>query len=244
METGQQLVATPQPVAHNPAVCGVCAGTVPADLWGSTVGDLSYEEMKRIMSGSWIMPPSTLYDFPHLQVKRGGIRHAFTPQREEETVTDKAVELLAQQRFEEAQEKAQAEAEAIVEKVKALNVASYNHNDKVMFTKTMPVQSGDEKTYTYLALRVVEGDKKMWFVTNRPSSLNDFAFESLLARDGGFVAFGQLAVMGPIKASNYMGWGADVNAPLTSNVKGAPVQTKYEDPTSTHAVGPAEPGEE
>jgi hypothetical protein len=181
-----------------------------------------------------IAPPSAIYDVGvewvapgryTIQMSRTG-RLFVVPLREEETVTDKAVELLVQRRFEEAQERAQAEAEAIVEKVTALNVTSYGDGAKVVFTKLMPLRDGTTKTYTYLALRVVEGDKKLWFVTGQPGGLADGQFESLLARDGGF--------------GEFMGWGADArpregmsehtfggnqpdDAPLTSNFKGAPV---------------------
>lgn len=178
----------------------------------------------------WYAPAMLVYDIGDVRLESGRYtinmgpkgRLFVAPQREEEKMTDKAVELLAQQRFEEEQEKAHAEAEAIVAKVKALQVGSYVNGDKVMFTKSLSLRDGSLKTYTYLALRVIE-DKKMWFVTGQQGPMTDFAFETLLARDGGFGVFTGLALLGPPQASNYMGWGADVNAPITSAMRGAPV---------------------
>lgn len=104
----------------------------------------------------------------------------------ERKVNDKAVALLQEQRFDEAQRVEYEKANVIVDAVNDLNIANIPDGVAVRFIKTF--NGGEE--YVFLAQRVIN-DRigKAWYVTGRQGPLTDIAFESLLAEKGGFSDF-------------------------------------------------------
>jgi hypothetical protein len=104
--------------------------------------------------------------------------------REGDMRTDRAVELLQEERLTEKQEIAEAKARVIVDRVKALHVVQYEHGVVVQVTKRL----GD-RDYTYVALRVVVGTASYWYVTGSAGRLSDLDFEEFLVNHDGFTDF-------------------------------------------------------
>lgn len=144
-------------------------------------------------TGGWAALSDIIYELPLFTVRRGGLRWPAHQEakREEETVADLAVQLLAEQKADEERQWALE----IVNRVRALNVAQYLDGTEVRFTKKF---SGDRE-YTYLAVKTAG----QWFVTGDDCHYDDDAFERLLAGKVGFVRFEVTYVKGEIVAMPY-----------------------------------------
>lgn len=155
---------------------------------------------------------------------------------------DYALEMLREQRESASKDR----AAEIVAQVKALHVDEMSPGTKVSFVKRFSGQ----REYTYLALKVHDersdhAGEDLWFVTKRTNPLTNEQFEELLAEKLGFEDF---TVLVPAPKPLYVGtwvdpntevtgWGADANEIVKAALPDEPA-------SSTHAFGPAEPGEE
>jgi hypothetical protein len=182
--------------------------------------------------------------FSRITIPRGGIRWPVSahqlnePSGKETKNVDYALEMLKEQRDSASKDR----AAEIVQRVKNLHVDEISPGTKVSFVKRF---SGT-KSYTYLALKVQqENGEQFWYVTGDDDVRTNERFEELLASRLGFEDFQRLVTvpMDSIAGTPIYGW------------KGAPASLKYDTegwgadvaPTgrsSSHLVGPSEPGEE
>jgi hypothetical protein len=131
---------------------------------------------------------------------------------------DYALQMLQEQRESASKDR----AAEIVARVKQLHISELSVGTKVEFVKRF---SGN-KAYTYLALKVHNEmlGMDLWYVTGKEASLQNEAFENFLAEKLGFESFQRLTLARE-----------DPNADVIKGWAGA---------ITSHAVGPADPGEE